>query len=481
MSTRTLELTNGVEELSDLLPKWLSPCYFLIVIALALLAAIISSGQAYISALGSTAKSTICLIALDCLTSFSLILCTLLLMVASLTTDPLNAISPAFIAPMSAFIGACIYAHSAKPQESRILTLWLRVSSMTIVNKMRIHQEALFAALHRCGQPATIEHTPNEDEIIDLVRADSPGGLSAAAENKGSRRPFLQILRMWWQQGTAQHVPRIWIRRRINNTLSWRLCSRTVTHAVAIQRLVESGRCILDAHNSGRTPLLGDESDGCVKVMSSFNHVSRHVVHARYGNIWMRAAGQPGLDKSNDAWWLIGCEIVQSLKAAVGVEFLSSPIRYANVIAMWDWIELLGFGFRRDMQIKPVAEEIAKMNAQDPIYCVNEAYKLANNEKSDGDEHVMQIAREANIVACVGLGVKACEKKLGYMVGDFNKAAVKILERSDARFGRDKEGHANIAVMEENRWPEHALSVMIVEWVSDGCRRMNLPGAPIPL
>lgn len=412
-SARSLDLVNGAEDLSQLLPTWLTPLYWFLIVLLSLLAAVINAGQDYVASLGSTAKSTVSLIALDSIMYFTLSLSALLLCLAATISKPWQSISPAFIAPMSAFIAACLYAHSVKIYESRILSLWLRISSMTVVNTMKLDPDALFTALQRAtALPENPDANYEEEEILALVRADSHGGLAAAARNKGSVWPFLQVLKMWWQQGTAQSVPVIWIRRHVNGALRRCRAPRNVTHSTTVLRLQQCGLRLLQEQSQHT------EQKVSMKVMTAFNHASRHVVHAKYGNIWMRASGQPGLEKSSDAWWFIGAEIVQSLKAAVGVEFLSGPGRYEtvqDVKAMWEWVEELGFGFRQDLQTKPIAEELAKKSAQDMQICVDAAANMAlGGPVQEGiEESVILVAREANIVACVGLAVKllSCHRR----------------------------------------------------------------------
>eukprot|EP00177_Eucheuma_denticulatum_P003145 GFKZ01005670.1.p1 GENE.GFKZ01005670.1~~GFKZ01005670.1.p1 ORF type:complete len:476 (-),score=50.68 GFKZ01005670.1:852-2279(-) len=472
-SIRTFDFAGDFEELSELIPAWLNPLYWLLIILLALLAAVINAGQGYVASVGSTAKSTLSLIALDSITYFTLVLSLLFLIVAAIVTKPWHAISPAFLAPLSAFVASCIYAHSVKLYESQILTLWLRASSMTIVNNIHVHPDALFTALQRTAQ-APQPAAQHEHEIIALVRADSPGGLARASANKGSPRPFLQVLKMWWQQGTAQKVPSIRIRRRFLDGERTVRASRTVTHAVTLLRLDQAGCDLLQ--------LNPDEGKRRMKVMTAFNHASRHVVHARYGNVWMRASGQPGLDKAFDAWWFIGSEIVQSLKASVGVDYLSAIGRYENVEAMWDWVDDLGFEFRRHMQTKPIAEEIGKQRGQDPKLCVEVAANMAlGADLGDVSEDVVRVAREANVVACVGLAIKAAVTWLQGDVDSFNRAAVETLEQAGARVARDNDGNVCVAATEEYSWPEHELAIMIVNWVSDGCQRGGRPGAPAPL
>lgn len=472
-SIRTFDFAADFEDLSLLIPEWLNPLYWLLIILLALLAAIITEGHGYVTSIGSTAKSTLSLIALDSITYFTLFLSFLFLIVATLVTKPWHAISPAFLAPLSAFIASCIYAYSVKLYESRILTLWIRLSSMTVVNNIRVHPDALFTALHRSAhapQPAD----QDEHEIIALVRSDSLGGLARASANKGSRYPFLQVLKMWWQQGTVQKTPSIRIRRRFRNGQRSVRTSRVVSHAVTLQRLDQAGCDLLQV--SAR------EEGQRMKVMTAFNHSSRHVVHARYGNVWMRASGQPGLDKGFEAWWFIGSEIVQSLKASVGVDYISALGRYENVGAFWDWVDDLGFEFRRHMQTKPIAEEIGKLSKQDPQLCVQVAANMAvGADLGDASEEVIRVAREANVVACVGLAVKAAVICLEADVEAFNRAAVEKLEQAGARVARDSGGNVCVAATDVNSWPEHELAIMIVEWVSDGCQRGGRPGAPAPL
>lgn len=484
VSIRTPDLINGFDDIAALLPQWLTPLYWFLIVFLSLLAALINAGQRYVSTQLSTAKSTILLIALDSIISFALVLSALLLLFAALISKPWQSISPAFLAPMATFIAACLYAHSVKIHESRSLTLWLRASSMIIVNNLHVDADALFHSLDLAALPeaALAEHQAGgeeEDVVIGLIRSDTSGGLTLAARNKGSRRPALQALKMWWQQGSAQKLPNIWIRRRVNNRMVWHRTERTVTHASTIRRLETCGRRLLNRATGADAPPVQKTR---MKVMTVFNRASRHVVHAAYGDIWMRASGQAGLDKTSPAWWFIGAEIVQALKAAVGLKFLTGDQRYQNVPAMWEWVELLGFEFRRDMQTGPIAEVLGKQNGFDGKECAVVAGNLAIGIGVQGvEEGMVKVGVEANVVACLGLAVSACLPELEKDLEGFNGRAVDVVQGGGARVGRDRNGNVSVAGLEAAEWPEHELALMIVQWISDGCKRCGRPGAPSPV
>lgn len=476
-----IDFLDAADEISVQVPSWLTPLYWWIIVIMCLLAAIMVAGQGYVASLGSTAKSTIALIMVDTLAYFTLAFSLLLLAIATVVSKPWEAISPTFLGPLSAFLASCVFAQNMRLYERGILNLWLRVSSMTIVNEMSIDLNALHAGARAAALPPEDGDHDTEDDIIALVRADRAGGIASAASNKGYSRPFMNIVYMWWRQGSAQNLPLTLVRRRVNGSTILCRTPRAVTHSSAIGQLVAAGRRIMDRDESGETtPVVMNR----VNVITAFSCASRYVVHAQYGNIWMRIAKQPGLDKSSEAWWFLGTEIVQSLKAACGVKYISGPGRYNSVESLWHWVDELGYGWRKEYQIIPVAEELAKDSMQDGHAVAEYAMKLAGLRSTSPapSEEVSKIATEANCVAALGLAVKVNVRQLQASLEDFCSGVTELLLNCEDVFvERDSSGAAAIIATKPEVWPEHELAIFIVKWISDAAAAGGRAQAPAPI
>lgn len=475
-----VDLAGGADDLVEMLPTTLTRIYWFLIILLCLLAAIMNAGQDYVASLGSTAKSTLSLIALDSIAYFTIGFSAILLVVATIFSKPWEAISFAFLGPVLALLGACTYAYSIQVYERDILNVWLRVSSMTIVNDMHVDLPGLGRAVEQAALPAAV--TPFvEDESIALLRAEVPGGIAKAPRIKGSSGPFINVASLWWQQGSAQRVPRLLVRCGGQDGVRRRIVGRGVTHAVTVARLMRAGRAMLE-HEGG--PAQGDVEQIQMKLITSFNRASRYVVHAKYGNIWMAASKQPGLDKTLEGWWFIGAEIVQGLKAASGVDFISGPGRFENVGSLWKWVDELGFGFRMDRQLRPIADELGRVHKENGDEVMMWAEHMAGLRPEPGtlaSAQLRRVATEVNVVATVGLAVKACIKDMKGTIEVFSSRLENIVAgRQGAFIGRDRTGAPNVIALNSDEWPEHELSIMIVEWISEACEAGNRKAAPAP-
>lgn len=458
------------------LPQWFIPVYWVLIVLVFLFGAIMQAGHSHVAGQISTSTSVISLILLDSLAYVTMFLSAVLLVIATIVTRPWEAISPTFLSPLVAFIASWIFAQAMQLYERRILSLWFRVSSMTMVNDIDIDLVAVRRALEAARSPPG--GTPGtEDDILALVRNDR-GTIADAADCKGSERPFLTFLDAWWRRGNAASLPKALVRQRINGSAQWRVVRRTVTHERALRNLERAGRNLLRSDGV----LQADSTDRIrsVRVLTSFDQSVRRIVHAKFGNVWMRVARQPGLDKRSDGWWFIGAEVVQALKGVCGITFLSDQGRFDDAKELWAWVDDLGYGWRKEFQIEAIAAELAREFREDEGVVTDVACEKADLRRGQTDASPLQqrLASEAIAVASLGLAIRATISKLQSRVGLVCQRLEEILRGVQGHWEFEERGHAMVIALESSQWPEENIAKMLFQWVGEAAIAMGRPGGP---
>lgn len=460
---------------SDSFPTWFIIVYWVMLIIVSLLAALIQAAESHVASLTSTVRSVLALVTLDTLAYVTIVLSTALLALASVVSRPWEAITPTFLAPVAAFVASITFLQSMQTYERSMLVLWLRTSCLTSVNRLTLDINALREAYKQVRTPVS---DATEDEIIALVRSDARGGIARAAQSKGSTRPIVNVFAMWRRRGSPQRLPQVYIRRIVQGRFKRNRLHRAVSHVAVLRKLGKAGSSVLQ----GQENVERDERE--VKVITVFDCAARTNVYDGFGSLWTRVSRQPGLHKRSEGWWFIGTEIVMALKVACGIDSISATGRFDDVHALWGWTEELGYGWRKEFQIMPIVQELARRANEDEGVVTQLALEEAGLRRrgSGGDpgtDSQQGLAVEANCIAVLGLAVRATVVELQFRLEQLSTKMDAILQAQEGTVVEtDSSGTASLIAMAPERWPEDELARMIFQWVADAAVAMGRPAGP---
>lgn len=447
-------------------PSWFLPFYWTVLILISTLGAITKAGQFHVSTQTSTFHSIITLIVIDSLAYLNIFLSAFLVIVSSAVSKPWQSITVTFVAPMTALIVSVIFGLSMQLHERRILTLWLRSATLLSVDHLTVEIDSLQSALLVFKK---LHHSINtEDQILALMRTNRPGGVASAARNKGSARPFVTAVHTWLRSGDPPRLPRAFVMTRIGRVKRPRWITRHINTKQAMEALQISGRNF--RRQTHMPPPANAEQ---VTIVSSLDGCVRRTPCPAFGRMWLRAAREPGLGKKSEGWWLIGADIVQSLKSCFGLRYLTEPdhSRFDDVKALWDWVDSLGYGWRKEFQLRDVAGELARAAREDESVVIEKALFMAD-EGTDVPTSNLQyrLALEANAVSCLGLAVRVTISELQYRLEDLSERFEEILQR----VGEEVVG---IWIVREP-WPEAEIAQLMFRWVGEAAVAMGRVGGP---
>lgn len=446
------------------LPASFVPGYWACIILIFLLAAITHFARHNLQTRTSTSESVVSLILLDSLSYLTLSLSALLLIPATILTRPWHSLTPTFVGPMAAFITACIACTRMETYERRILCLWLRAGSMLITNTLELQTAPISAAINAARRRPTL----GEPAVVALIRPDTRRSIRHAARDKGNPRPFVTALNIWWHQGSPMALPFTYVRSAAVPFVVRHM--RFATHRTVLRALQEAGTPMLQVEPPEPNPM---------RVVTSFPTASRRVVHGNFGNIWKSIAGHAGVHGRGEAWWFVGAEIVQALKAAIGVRALSAPGRFDNVMELWNWVDGLGYGWRREFQPQRIAQALARDVRQDPERIARASLmQCAGLDMHEFDELEQRTATEANAVACLGLAIAACVRVLQYRLDSLCEAVVQEVGAVGGVWVEHGEDGPIVMGLEEGRWPEAELSKRLFRWVGSAAISIGRSGGP---
>lgn len=450
---------DGVDELSSNIPSWFHPAYFTLIFFIALLATIVKAGPVYRTA----QNSAVSLVLIDSFTIAIVALTATLLFLAIVFGHPWREISYTSIAPLAMFLLALVFASVSNVRRRGFLNLWSRLACVACVTDVWLDESVFIRLTKLFLQECTDEH---ELDVFDLLRADTLGGISAAPYTKGSSWPFWSAFKMWWRQGTPERIPHILVLRQKNGIPRPVRIRRHLHHSAALQALMCVAEKRLEQEDY-RVPVTFVN----LRVVTSFDRSVRTVMHERFGFIWHRVAESSCISRDEEAWWFVGAEVVQTLKAICGVKFISGKNYCNDVTAAWEWAATF-YDWRKPFQVGPVAFELARSHMEDPNMVVDYGLGLAGEGKNYNvpTEAELYLAIEANVVACLGLAVSAHYANMEKRVPTFVNSYVEILERQeDAIIGPDCSGSSAIIAIPSDLWPERELATMIVEWILAAC------------
>lgn len=444
-------------------PLWFLRIYWTLTILILVLGTVTQAGQFHASSQTSTFLSVITLIVIDSLAYVTIALSASLLVLATIISKPWNEITATFVAPLAALITSVVFGLSMQVDERRILTLWLRCATLLSVDTLDIDMESLSTALqiHRALRP----DLPTEPEVFALMRTNRPGGIASAARNKGSPRPFFTAFFVWRRTGIPPGLPCVLVYKRVRGSNRPALVTRQVSSYRVLKALEASGRAHRqrggEVSTSPEQATIVSSLDGCVRCMPCKS----------FGRMWLRASKQPGLEKKSEGWWFIGADIVDSLKSCFGLSFLTDDGRFDDIREMWDWVDSLGYGWRKEFQLRLVAEEIARAASDNDLIVTNKALFLADegNDVETTDKQ-RRLAVEANAVSCLGLAIRATVFELQYRLDELCEGFESIL--------RDVgEEHEGLWIV-RGAWPEAQISQLLFEWVGIASLAMSSWGGP---
>lgn len=452
---------DGADELSEQVPPWFRPAYFTLVFFIALLAAVLRVGPVY----RAPQNSAVSLVLLNCFAVTIVYLTAILLLVAVICGQPWRTISYSTIGPMVMFLVAIVFASLSNVHQRGFLNLWLRVACVLSVTDICVDY-SVFLRLSKLFllDGHGDEHEP---EALALLRADTLGGIRAASQTKGSSWPFWSALKMWWRQGIPDRLPHMFVIRRKQGILRLVRIRRHIDHYAAIRALMCVARARLDEEGN-RAPV----SLVHLRIVTSFDHSVRTVMHERFAFLWHRVAGKSCISREKEAWWFVGAEIVQALKANCGIKFISARNFCNDVNAAWEWVARFGYEWRKPFQVGPIAVELARSQMEDPDVVVQYGLGLAGEGKQCyvPREAEQCLAIEANLVASLGLAVSANYRNLENKVQILVNSFAEILENNRAAVvGLDRSGSSAIIAISPEMWPEREVAEMIVEWISSAC------------
>lgn len=444
-------------------PTWFLRIYWTLIIVILVLGTVTQTGQFHASSQTSTFLSVITLIVIDSIAYLTIALSASLLIFAAIISKPWNAITATFVAPLAALITSVIFGLSMQVDERRILTLWLRCATLLSVDTLHIDVQSLSTALqnHRAVNPSL----PTDPDVFALMRTNRPGGVAAAARNKGSPRPFVTAFFVWTRSGNPPALPSVLVIKRVRGSKRPALLTRHISSHRALKALEASGK----AHRQQTGEVSANPEP--VTIVSSFDGCVRCMPCKSFGRMWLRASKQPGLEKKSEGWWFIGADIVDSLKGCFGISFLTDDGRFDDVKELWAWVEDLGYGWRKEFQLRLVAEEIARVAWDDELIVTNKALFLAGegNDVESTDKQ-RRLAVEANAISCLGLAVRAAVLELQYRLDELCKGFVSILRGAG-------EEHDGVWIV-RGPWPEAQISQLLFEWVGIAAVAMGRPGGP---
>lgn len=445
-------------------PKWFLPFFWTFLAVISVLGVLTQVGQAEAASQKSTYRSILTLIFIDTLSYVNIALSAILVSVVTYYSKPWQSITVIFAAPLAALIASIIFGFSTQSNERILLTLWLRSATLTSFDRVHIDTNCLEAALQ------LYQHLDDtiitEDNIFALMRTNRPGGIPAAAKNKGSSKPFVNFVHTWLRSGDPLNVPKALVRLRIRGYKKPRFLSRQISAKQALKQLETSGCKYLRQYGTHvfhkEHVLIASAMDGCVM----------NTPCKAFGKIWLRAARHPGIPRRSEGWWYVGGDIIQSLKCCLGIEFLSAQGRFDNANEHWTWIEKLGFGWRKEHQLTQVAGELGHAARQDENRVIAKALSLA----SSGTDIVAsdieyRLAVEANAVSALGLAVNFLINQLHDRLDEICKGVVDILRTAGAK-------EVNDVWMLREPWPEEAVAHLLFEWVGRAAVRAGRPGGP---
>lgn len=451
----------GADGLSEHIPPWFHPVYFTLVFFIALFAAVLQIGPVY----RAPQNSAVSLVLLNSIAVAIVYLTAILLLLAVIYGQPWRAISYTTIGPLVMFLVATVFANVSNVHQRGFLNLWLRLACVVNVTDMCVDYSVYLRLtklfLH---DGRTDEHEP---EALALLRADTPGGIRAASQTKGSSWPFWSALKMWWRQGIPDCLPHVLVVRKKQGFLRPVRIRRHIDHTAAIRALMCVARARLEEEGY-RAPV----SLVHLRIVTSFDRSVRTAMHERFASLWHRVAGRSCISRDKEAWWFVGAEIVQALKANCGIKFISARNFCNDVNAAWDWVAKFGCEWRKPFQVEPIAFELARSQAEDPNVVANYGLGLAGEGKQCyvPSEAEQCLAIEANVVASLGLAVSAHYHNLENKVQMLVSSYVEILERNHAAIvGVDRSGSSAIIAISPEMWPEREVAEMIVKWISSAC------------
>eukprot|EP00177_Eucheuma_denticulatum_P006522 GFKZ01011879.1.p1 GENE.GFKZ01011879.1~~GFKZ01011879.1.p1 ORF type:complete len:476 (-),score=28.40 GFKZ01011879.1:471-1898(-) len=438
--------------------------YWASIILIFLLAAIAHFAHHNLQGHTSTSKSVLSLIFLDSLSYLTLSLSALLLIPATIITRPWHTLTPTFVGPMAAFVTACLACTRMQTYERRMLCLWLRAGSMLTTTTFKLQLAPITAAINSARE----RPTAGEPSVVALVRPDTRCSIRSAARDKGNARPFFTALNIWWRQGSAMALPSIYILTPRAPFIAKH--TRYATHRTVLRALQEAGTRMLQTEPQEPTRM---------RVVTSFPSASRRSVHGEFGRIWTTVSGHAGVHGRGEAWWYVGAEIVQALKAAIGVRTLSAPGRFDDVRGLWNWVDALGYGWRREFQTQGIARAFAEDFRLDPERIARASVmQCAGLDMDEFNEFEQRTATEVNAVACLGLAVAACVSVLQYRLDALCEAVVQEVAAVDGVWVEDGEQGPIVMGVEEERWPEAELSRRLFRWVGAAAKSIGRAGGP---
>lgn len=348
-------------------------------------------------------------------------------------------------------------------QERSILTLWLRSSTLLSVQRLTLDTNSVRTAvvLSSHSDPSI----PTEDPILALMRTNHPDGVAAAAKSKGSKKPFFTAFHTWLRTAKLPRTTYALAYRRVRGTCRLQFIPRQSNTKEALLELEKVGK-----HHLRQNGYSGIYEEDVIIACSLDGCVPRAPCKT-FGKMWLRVARQPGLDKNSEGWWFIGADIVQSLKCCIGVEQLSRNGRFDDAKCLWDWVDKLGYGWRKEFQLKEVAGELAHAGREDEEVVIDKALFLAGDGCDIAATNVqMQLAVEANAVACLGLAIRVTVEELQKRLDCLCIGVEDILKGVG-------ENMSGIWMIRED-WPEDAMARLLFRWVGEAAIAMGRPGGP---
>ena len=193
----------------------------------------------------------------------------------------------------------------------------------------------------------------------------------------------------------------------------------------------------------------------------------------------MSVAGQAGVESGGEAWWYVGAEIVQALKAATGVHSLTAPGRYDDVTKLWAWVDALGYRWRREFQTDGLARALARGAHVDEERVAKAAMLMFRGMQVDEFEEIEKnVAREANAVACLGLAVGACVSELQFRLDEVCAAVEEVVAEAEGVWIEAGGDGAMLMGVEPERWPEAELARRLFRWVGSAAMATGRAGGP---
>ena len=349
----------------------------------------------------------------------------------------------------------------------RMLTLWLRSDSTLITNDVQLNVPAVSRAI----AAARAQPQPAEQRVIALARSDTRQQIANAARRKGSARPLVTALVTWWHQGSAASLPKVLT--RVAGVPYFTIRSRHTTHRTTVIALQNAGMQLLASENE---TIAHPRS---LRLFSSLETAARRVVHAAFGIIWVSVAGQAGVESGGEAWWYVGAEIVQALKAGTGVHSLTALGRYGDVTKLWAGVDTLGYGWRREYQTDGLARALARGAHVDEERVATAAMLMSRGMQVDEFEEIEKnVAREANAVACLGLAVGACVSELHFRLDEVCAAAEEVVAGVGRVWIEPGGDGAMLMGVERERRPEAELARRLFRWVGSAAMAMGRAGGP---